>query len=147
MSKPVSFLRLALCCTLLRSRWCQSDVRRWWITHRRFLLKQTRHRCSITLFTEALGRRVLRRSHSPGPTLMSILYLEAAPIGWQLSYLAASRAIAQTSHYSLTSYRPSSKAVGAYPAKEWGVHLSRSTLPLVSPGRTVLPHAILKTHN
>ena len=28
ISKPVSFLRLALCCTVLRSRWCQSGVRR-----------------------------------------------------------------------------------------------------------------------
>ncbi len=26
ISKPVSFLRLAWCCTVLRSRWCQSGV-------------------------------------------------------------------------------------------------------------------------
>src|ERR671921_1457464 len=28
ISKPVTFLRLAECCTVLRSRWCQSGVRR-----------------------------------------------------------------------------------------------------------------------
>jgi hypothetical protein len=27
LSKPVSFLRLAECCTVLRSRWCQSGIR------------------------------------------------------------------------------------------------------------------------
>jgi hypothetical protein len=27
ISKPVSLLRLALCCTVLRSRWCQSGIR------------------------------------------------------------------------------------------------------------------------
>jgi hypothetical protein len=26
ISRPVSFLRLALCCTVLRSRWCQCGV-------------------------------------------------------------------------------------------------------------------------
>jgi hypothetical protein len=26
MSKPVSILRVAACCTVLRSRWCQSGV-------------------------------------------------------------------------------------------------------------------------
>jgi hypothetical protein len=72
ISKQVSFSCLASCCTVLRSRWCQSGVKRRWIKRRPFLLKQIRDRCSITLFTEALGRCVLRRSHSPGPTLMSI---------------------------------------------------------------------------
>ena len=38
--KPASFLCLALCCTVLRSRWCQSGVRKRWITHRRFLCKR-----------------------------------------------------------------------------------------------------------
>jgi hypothetical protein len=28
ISKPISFLCLALCCTVLRSRWCQSGVKR-----------------------------------------------------------------------------------------------------------------------
>ena len=28
ISKPVSFLCLAPCCTVLRSRWCQSGVKR-----------------------------------------------------------------------------------------------------------------------
>src|SRR5215207_10792222 len=40
ISKGVSFLCLALCCTVLRSRWCQSGVRRRWITRRRFLCKR-----------------------------------------------------------------------------------------------------------
>jgi hypothetical protein len=39
ISKPVSILRVAACCTVLRSRWCQSGVKRSWITHRRFLCK------------------------------------------------------------------------------------------------------------
>jgi hypothetical protein len=37
ISKPLSFLYLALCCTVLRSRWCQSGVRSSWITRRPFL--------------------------------------------------------------------------------------------------------------
>jgi hypothetical protein len=156
--RGVSFLYLAACCTVLRSRWYQCGVRSPWITCRWFLLKQTRDHCSITLFTEALGKGVLRRSHSPGPTLMSILDLEAAPIGWHLFIVGSfpsdctafplfldtytTRQLAEA-----LSHRPSSTALGAHPAKEWAVHLSRSTLPLVSPGRTVLPHAILKTRN
>jgi hypothetical protein len=158
LSRRFSFLRLAACCTVLRSRWWQSGVRSPWITRRWFLLKQPRDHCSITLFTEALGRRVVRRSHSPGPTLMSIPYLEAAPIGGQLFIVGSFPSDCTAFPLFLDTYttrqlaealsrRPSSKAVGAHPAKEWGVHLSRSTLPLVSPGRTVLPHAILKTHN
>jgi hypothetical protein len=35
ISKPYSFLRLAVRCTVLHSRWCQSGVRRRWITRRR----------------------------------------------------------------------------------------------------------------
>jgi hypothetical protein len=58
ISKPVSFPCLALCCTVLRSRWCHSGVRRRWITRRRFLLKQIRDHCSITLFTEVPGETV-----------------------------------------------------------------------------------------
>jgi hypothetical protein len=57
-SKPLSLLCLALCCTVLRSRWCHSGVRRRWITRRRFLLKQIRDHCSITLFTEVPGETV-----------------------------------------------------------------------------------------
>ena len=34
---------------------------------------------SIILVTEALGRCVLRSPHSPGPTLMSILFLDRQP--------------------------------------------------------------------
>ena len=72
-------LCLAPCCTVLRSGSCHSGVRRRWIKSRRFLLKQIRDHCSITLFTEALGSGVLRSAHSPGPTLMSILYLDRHP--------------------------------------------------------------------
>jgi hypothetical protein len=35
ISKPYSFLQLAVRCTVLHSRWCQSGVRRRWITRRR----------------------------------------------------------------------------------------------------------------
>jgi hypothetical protein len=35
ISKPVSFLCFATCCTILRSRWCQSGVKSPWITRRR----------------------------------------------------------------------------------------------------------------
>jgi hypothetical protein len=34
ISKGFSIPSLALCCTVLRSRWCQSGVRRRWITRR-----------------------------------------------------------------------------------------------------------------
>ena len=37
ISKRVSFLCLAPCCTVLRSRWYQSGIRSPWITTRRFL--------------------------------------------------------------------------------------------------------------
>jgi hypothetical protein len=37
LSKPLSFLRLALCCTVLRSRWYQSGVKSPWDTRCRFL--------------------------------------------------------------------------------------------------------------
>ena len=36
ISKGSSFLCFAPCCTVLRSRWCQSGVRSSWITRRRF---------------------------------------------------------------------------------------------------------------
>jgi hypothetical protein len=39
ISREVSFLWLALCCTVLRSRWCQSGVRSLWISRRRFICK------------------------------------------------------------------------------------------------------------
>src|SRR5215213_7251955 len=38
--RGVSFPCLAACCTVLRSRWCQSGVRSTWITGRRFLRKR-----------------------------------------------------------------------------------------------------------
>ena len=41
ISRPLSFLCLALCCTVLRYRWCQSGVGRRWNTRRRFLLSPT----------------------------------------------------------------------------------------------------------
>jgi len=37
ISKPISVLCLALCCAVLRSRWCQSSVRSPRITRRQFL--------------------------------------------------------------------------------------------------------------
>jgi hypothetical protein len=37
ISKPLSFPWFAVCCTVLRSRWCQSGVRSSWITRRGFL--------------------------------------------------------------------------------------------------------------
>src|SRR5919112_3859991 len=37
ISKPVSFLCLAQCCTVLRSRWYQIGIKRPWVTCSRFL--------------------------------------------------------------------------------------------------------------
>ena len=37
IDKPISFLCLALCCTVLRPRWCQSGVKRLPLVHSRSL--------------------------------------------------------------------------------------------------------------
>ena len=39
IDKPISFLCLALGCTVLRSRWCQSGVKSPWIARRWFLFE------------------------------------------------------------------------------------------------------------
>ena len=66
ISKPCSFLCLALCCTVLRSRWCQSGVRRPCITRCRLLYKPD---ARIRYFRRAmseygLGRATLYRASS-----------------------------------------------------------------------------------
>jgi hypothetical protein len=66
ISKPVSFLCFAECCTVLRSRWYQSGVRSTWITCRRLLYKPD---ARIRYFRRAmsefgLGRATLYRASS-----------------------------------------------------------------------------------
>jgi hypothetical protein len=66
ISKGVSLLRVAACCTVLRSRWCQSGVRSTWITCRRLLYKPD---ARIRYFRRAmsefgLGRATLYRASS-----------------------------------------------------------------------------------
>jgi hypothetical protein len=41
ISKGFSFLRIALCCTVLRSRWYQSGIRSPWNTRRRYPLNMS----------------------------------------------------------------------------------------------------------
>ena len=74
ISKPDSILWFALCCTVPRSRWCQSGVRNPQSIRRKVPLKQICDYCSIIPFAEGLGRCVLRSSYSPDPIGMSIPY-------------------------------------------------------------------------
>jgi hypothetical protein len=61
--KPVSVLCISLCCTVLRSRWCQSGVRSPCFTRRRFLCKlDPRIGCS-----GSLDARVGMRTGCPQP--------------------------------------------------------------------------------
>ncbi len=70
ISTPVSLLRLALRCTVLRSRWCQSGVRSSWITRRRFL-------CARQASSNGDGLPATGRVHARLPCAMGTGYLDA----------------------------------------------------------------------
>jgi hypothetical protein len=66
ISKPVSLLRLALHCTVLRSRWCQSGVA-FTLIELRLCARVLFHRTKLSL----LGYRLSRAKHVVAASIMT----------------------------------------------------------------------------